>query len=576
MTLKEIADTLEHLATLLEINGENEFRIKAYKNAARAIDTSSVSQEEFISKIQEGTFKGIGPQIGVLVLEIANTGTCSLLDEVSASLPPGLPQILELPGLGAKKVKSLYENLGIESLEQLEVACKEGRVSELSGFGKKTEEKILSSIAQRAVYQSKFLHHKAEADATRLIEYFNTHAIVPVLAGSLRRGNETVKDIDLLITSEDPSTVMQLFYTYDGIKEITSKGEKKSSAILQSGISVDVRVVAPEQEATAILHFTGSANHNEQLRARAKRLGMTLNEYSLTNHDESIVETHSEADVYHALGLSYIEPERREGISEIELAETCFKNATPLPTLVTSADIKGVLHAHSTYSDGIHTLREMALAAKNMGYEYLGISDHSKSAFYANGLKEDAIKRQHEEIDALNQELAPFVIFKGIESDILADGSLDYSDKVLESFDFVIASVHSILTLSEQAMTERVIKAIEHPATTILGHISGRLLLRREAFKINIPKVMESCAEHKVAIELNANPKRLELDWRYHQRAVELGISIPICPDAHSIEGIKDINRGVKIARKGGLESKHIATCLGLEGMKNFLKKKKT
>ena len=563
MTTKEIAAVFEEIAVLLELKGENPFRVRAFSNAARFLKASELSTDDFIRQLQTSGVKGFGPQLAENILTLHETDGLPLWEELRASFPDSLLDFLRIPGLGAKKVKVLYEDLNLTTLEQLREACEQNKVSALKGFGKKTEQNILKGIEQYETYRTQFRFDTAEAEAKKIVSYLQEAGLADriEIAGSLRRKKETVKDIDLLACVSDPKKqpekIMAAFTAYPETQSVRSHGTSKSSIVTMSGIGVDLRVIDDSSDkassfATALLHFTGSKEHNTALRTLAKQKDYKLNEYGLWSNDKAL-DLSDEAAVYRALELAYIPPERRECLGEIEQAHSCFERNEELPRLVQLEDIKGVIHAHTTYSDGANTLEEMANAAVKRGYQYLAVSDHSQSAAYAGGLKQEDIIRQHEEIDRLNAALRPFKIFKGIESDILADGSLDYENDILARFDFVIASIHSRLSMSESEMTERIIRAVQNPFTTILGHPTGRLLLRREPYALDIHAVLQAAAEFGVAVELNANPRRFDLDWRLHQKAHELGILVPICPDAHSIEGMDLVRFGVGIAQKGGL-----------------------
>ncbi len=572
MTSSEIADNLEEIATLLELQGANVFRIRAFNNAARVVRSVEIELSDFVEEASAGKVKGIGPAISENIQVLFNEGELPFLDELRDSFPEGLLELLNIPGLGAKKVKKLYEELEIESLSDLEEACKNEKLSDLKGFSSKTETNILESIERYRKFSSQFLYRTALEKSKEILEYLSKSKLTGKveLAGSLRRNKEVVKDIDIIATSRSPVKLMEKFTSYPSVEKIVAEGETKSSVIIEDGLGVDLRVVSEEEFAAAILHFTGSKEHNTRLRSIAIKKGLKLNEYGLFK-DDTALSLDSEEAIYKELGLAWVPPELREDRSEIEEAQRLLKKKSTFARLIEVDDIKGILHAHSTYSDGKHTLEQMALAAKDLGFEYLGITDHSQTAAYAGGLKPAAVKKQHKEIDELNKKLAPFKILKGIESDILADGSLDYNEKVLESFDFIIASVHSQFNLDESAMTKRFINAIKNPYTTIIGHPTGRLLLKREAYALNIPEILSAAKEYGVSIELNANPRRLDLDWRYLSQARKLGISIPINPDAHSIEGMQNIAYGVKVARKGGLTKDESLCCMNLNSLEKFL-----
>jgi len=526
-----------------------------------------------------------GPQLAEHIITLHQTDSLPLWEELRSGFPDSLLDFLSIPGLGAKKVKTLYEELQLTTLEQLREACEQNKVSALKGFGKKTETNILQGIKQYETYQTQFRYDVAEIEAEKIKAYLRETILAEKieLAGSLRRKKEVVKDVDLLACYSPKKTtteaIMQAFIDYPETQSVKSHGSSKSAIVTRSGIGVDLRVFETTTQkqscfASALLHFTGSKEHNTALRSLAKKKNYKLNEYGLFNQDQPIA-LDSEKALYHALELSYIPPELREDLGEIEQAQDYFEQKKEFGRTVQREDILGVIHAHSTYSDGAHTVEEMAQACIKKGYQYLAISDHSQSAAYAGGLKREDILRQHEEINGLNEKLHPFKIFKGIESDILGDGSLDYDKETLASFDFIIASVHSRLSMPENEMTDRVINAVKNPFTTILGHPTGRLLLRREPYAIDLNAVLEAAAKHNVAVELNANPMRLDLDWRMHKRASQLGVLVPICPDAHSINGIDLIRYGVGIAQKGGLSAEQVLNTWDCERIEKYFADKK-
>ena len=576
MNTKKIATTLEEIATLLELQGQNPFRIRAYRNASRIISNTKIGLENLIEEIQQGKIKGIGEHLSELILELYETGELVFLENLRSEFPEGLLKLLDIQGLGAKKVKILYEKLDITNIDELEDACQNDELAQLQGFGKKTQDNILSGIERLKKFSSRFLFSEAYTEALAIIEYLkDLNNIQKIeIAGSLRRCKETVKDIDIIASSRSAKKLMSTFVDYPQVERVTNHGETKSSIILKNALSVDLRVVSAKEFSAALMHFTGSKEHNTFLRKIAKSKNYKLNEYGLFKGEKAF-DLKSEKDLHRKLGLSYIPPEVREDNGEIDYAQKLFEEKKEFPKLIELRDIKGILHAHSTYSDGVDTLEELAKAIKDMGYQYLGITDHSQSAAYAGGLKKENIKRQHAQIDRLNQELAPFKIFKGIESDILADGSLDYPDKILEKFDFIIASIHSRFSMTKKQMTKRIITAIENPYTNILGHCSGRLLLQRDAYELDTIAVLEAAAEHNVAVELNANPKRLDIDWRYLNKARELKIPIPINPDAHSIQGVYNTVFGVGVARKGWLTKKDVLNTKTTKQLEKYFNLKK-
>jgi DNA polymerase (family X) len=547
MQNKDVVKLLEEIALLLELAGESPFKSRAYTNVARQIEQSDEDVETLVRENRLRDIKGVGDALEQKITEFVSTGKLAYRDKLRSQFPESLFEIMGIPGLGPKRVKQLYSENGIDSLEKLEKACNDGSLSDLKGFGKKMAEKVLEGIAFARDHANQFLYNLAWNEAQRVVALLKDVESVSEanVAGSLRRHKEVVKDLDVVVASTDAAQVMTSFVEDENVERVTNHGDTKSSVILRSGIAADLRVVAPKEYPYALLHFTGSKEHNVVLRQRAKDRGLKLNEYGLFK-GEKLLPCKSEADIYKKLDLPYIPPEMREDMGEFDV--------NPIPVLVEMDDLKGVIHCHSKYSDGQNTIEEMALAAKERGYSYMVVSDHSQSAAYAGGLKPDKVKKQHKEIDALNGTLGRFKVLKGIESDIKRDGALDYSDAVLATFEVVIASVHAHLTMDEDEATDRIVKAVEHPETNILGHPTGRLLLQREGYPLNYERVFDACAANQVAIEINANCRRLDLDWRHVRRAKERGVMLCISPDAHRIPGLDDVQYGVGIARKGWLE----------------------
>ncbi len=545
--------TLRECAALMEINGENPFRCRAYENAARALEGLQGEPADWLASDVLAGVKGIGKGMIEHIEEWAKTGELKTHEELKARLPTGLLDMYAIPGLGAKKVKALWEKLGVDSLEKLEKAAAGEAVASLPGFGRKTADKILAGIEQRRRFSGRHRLDVGLAIAEDVLARLRRLKAVRriELAGSLRRRRETFKDLDFVVESRDPAAVMEAFISTPGVLRVVSHGPTKSSVLFEGGVPADVRVVGPDQFAAALNYFTGSKEHNIQLRARALKRGLRLNEYGLfPEGKERSLPCPDEAAIYRHLGLAYIEPELREDMGEIEAAQK-----GDLPNLIRTEDLRGLLHCHTTYSDGKSTLAQMAEAAAGAGYAYFGVCDHSRSAAYAGGLAEADVARQHREIDALARKLKTPVLLKGIEADIGADGSLDYSDAVLARFDFVVVSIHSRFQLSREEMTRRVCRALAHPASTILGHPTGRLLLEREPYELNLEKVFVEAARRRVAIEINANPHRLDLDWRFMRQAKAAGCLFAINPDAHHTSGIADNAFGVGVARKGWLEA---------------------
>lgn len=569
MDKRRVADILGEIALYLELKGENLFKIRAYENGARIIQALDEDLEVLVREKRLGTIKGIGKALEEKITELVTTGNLEYYNKLKAEFPASLFELFKIPGLGAKKIRLLYETLGIETIGELEYACKENRLLELPGFGQKTQENILKGISLVRTAYGRYLLHEAEDMALGVFNGLKECPEVNSLsiAGSLRRKKEIIKDIDILAASDQAERVMDCFVALPDVADIIGRGPTKASVRLQKGIAVDLRVVSPEQYPYALHHFTGSKEHNTKMRHTAKSLGLKMNEYGLFREaDGSRIPCSNEEELFKALGMAYIPPELREDTGEIEAA---MENR--LPDLVERDDLKGIFHIHTCYSDGINSIKELAEEARRQGYQYIGIADHSRSAYYAGGLSEDDVIRQHEEIDALNEQYEDFHIFKGIESDILPDGSLDYPDEFLRGFDYVIISVHSQFRMDRESMTRRILKAMDHPAATMLGHPSGRLLLSRDPYEADMEQILAKAAERGTVLEINANPHRLDLDWRWIKRAKEIGVKLMINPDAHSIETISHTQYGLAIARKGWCEKEDILNCLGTEDMTAFL-----
>jgi DNA polymerase (family 10) len=567
----DVASLLAEIADIMEILGENPFKSRAHVAAARAIETLSGDLQEMVESGELLKVKGIGKGIFEKIRILFDTEDLPSYRELKARVPDGLLELLRIPGMGPKKVKAVFEKLEVTNIGELEYACKENRLSELDGFGVKSQDKILAGIQNLKKYMERHLLSTAQTEAAVIYDEIAGHPDVQrhLLAGSLRRFRETIKDIDILVSAKKSGGIMDRFVGMPNVESVLAQGETKSSVMLTTGINADIRVVTDREFPFAAHYFTGSKEHNTAMRGRAKKMGMKLNEYGLFK-GEKLIPCKDEAEIFHNLGLEFIPPELREAMGEIEAAEH-----KELPTLLEESDIKGLFHAHTTYSDGKASLEEMAAAVKNLGFDYLGIADHSRSAAYAGGLSVNAVKKQRKEVDELNKSLEGFVVFHGIESDILTDGSLDYPEDVLRIFDFVIASVHSNFGLSETQMTERIIKAIRNPYTTMLGHPTGRLLLAREGYRIDMNAVIDVAAGGGVVIELNSHPHRLDIDWRVLRTAKEKGVKIAINPDSHDVDGLTDYRYGVGIARKGWLCKEDVINTMGTTRLNNYFKNKR-
>ena len=575
MDKNDIIGVLDLIGTMLEIKGENPFKVRAYFSGSRTLQTLEEDLGTVIEEGRLGNIPGIGKALTEKIETLFTTGELEFLDKLKASVPDGLLDLLEVPGLGGKKINALHKKLGIDSIESLTQACNDGRVAELKGFGTKTQDKILSGIENREAYAARHLWWDARRVADRILPGLQALPEVERVeaAGSLRRGMETVGDLDFLVASSNPEPIMEWFTQMEGIVEVTAHGDTKSSVRFEGGMQADLRVVPSEQFYFALHHFTGSKDHNVRMRQKALSVGLSLSEWGLRPEEEKdssrskgTVEAHSEEDIFKTLGLAYIPPSLREGMGEVEAAE---KNE--LPELLELEDLKGCFHNHTTASDGRNTLEEIAAEADKRGWQYLGVADHSKSSFQANGLDEARLEKQVQAIRALN-ESGSFSshIFAGSEVDILSGGKLDFSDSVLGTLDYVVASVHNGLTQDEETMTSRIIKALEHPNVTMLGHVSGRLLLKREASKMNIQKIIDAAiANHKI-VELNSNPMRLDMDWRHWKKAAEKGLLCAINPDAHALPHYDFQLTWVNIARKGWLTREHVFNTRSFQEVKEY------
>jgi len=557
MDKEQVAAVLDEICTLLELKGENPFRCLAYTKAARAIQQMEGSLAEVVAAGKLDEIPGIGETLKEKITLLVTTDQLPFYEDLKKKTPPGLLDMLRLPGIGPKKVKAMYEELGIDDMEKLKAACTEGKVAALKGFGAKTEQKILEGIAYLDQIGKRMRLDHALLVAESLMDGLRSSSGTKRMevCGSVRRRRETIRDIDILISASRAQPIMAAFVKLPQVQQIVGQGETKSSILVaydghngRELINADLRVVSEEQFPFALNYFTGSKEHNVVLRQRAIQYGLKLNEYELAGPKKSIP-CKEEQDIYKALDLDYIQPEMRENTGEIDAAA---KHA--LPTLIEPGDLTGTFHCHSTWSDGSASLEDMAKTAQKLGYKYFGIADHSQSLVVANGLSPDRVKKQQADIDALNKKLKGIHVFKGTECDILPDGKLDFPDKVLASFDYVVASVHTNFNLTEADMTARIIKAIRHPRVTMLGHATGRLLLRREGYKVDLEAVLKAAAECGTMIEINAHPQRLDLDWIHCKRAKSLGVKLVINPDAHATQEIGYTSFGVCVARRGWLE----------------------
>ncbi len=597
MTKEKIAEALEEIATLLELKDENPFKIRAYQNAARSIEAFGASFSDLQNQETLEKIPGIGKAIAAKISELATTGGLKFLDELRAEFPSAILDLFFIPGLGAKKIKALYEKLKISSIADLQAACESGRVAELPGFGETTQTKICNAIANRAKHAGSFQFGEIAGEAEQLRSDLAAHpdASQVSVAGSFRRRKEIVRDLDFIVASKSPDAIMEFFCAHPFVEGLIARGPTKTSVRLKSGIQCDLRVVSNAEYPFALNYFTGSKEHNIVMRNRALSRGWTLNEYRLgpapnvetkcrgdspespakapRRRSQSTVKIpaiRDETELYRALGLDFIPPELRENCGEFEAAEK-----GKLPPLIELENLRGTFHCHTTASDGHNSLEEMVAAAQELGLEYIGIADHSRSSVQAHGLDAARLKVQRAQIRKLQSTLPDIRIFSGIECDILRDGSLDFDDEILAQLDFVVASVHSTFNLSEADMTKRVIRAISNPYVTMLAHPTGRLLLKREGYAIDIPAVLDAAAATGTWIELNAAPKRLDLDWRWWPLAKQKGVRCVINPDAHRVSRLQDLWFGIGAARKGWLTKDDVMNCLPLAKIEAELQRKR-
>ena len=582
MDKDKVAEVLVSIGTLLELKGENPFKTRAYENAARSIEALSEPLDKLVAENRLGEVKGIGEGIQKKITELVTTGRLQYYEDLKAATPPGLVAMLDIPGLGPKKIKALHDELGIESVEALEKACKDGKIAGLKGFGEKTQTNILEGINRRRAYASRHLISEALERAEPLLDALRSHpdVIRCSAAGSLRRHREVIGDIDLLASSKKPAAVIEFFASQPGIVKVLAKGETKSSVLLEGGIQSDLRVVSDSEYASALMYFTGSKDHNIVMRQRAIDRGLRLNEYGLfrskeeTRDPKLLVKCRTEEDIFEKLGLRYIPPEMREDMGEIALAEK-----GSLPRLLEWTDLKGSLHNHSTWSDGHQRPEEIAKEMRQLGLAYWGVTDHSKAAFQANGLDAPRVRQQLKEIASINamleKEGTDFRLLTGTEVDILINGKLDFPNDLLAELDVVIASIHAGFTQSEAETTKRLIGAAENPYVHMLGHLTGRLLLEREPYKVDHRAVIDACAETGTWIELNAHPMRFDMDWRWWPYAKSKGVKCAINVDGHRREDAAFLRLGAGIARKGWLTKDDVLNTLPLKALLKELGKKR-
>jgi len=570
VTNEDIAKIFDQIADILEIKGDNPYRVRAYRNAARIVGGLTQDLCELVERGEDLTkIPGIGDALAKKIVEIVKTGSLRKLEELKKDIPPGLLDLLKIPGLGPKKVRALYEKLGIENLEQLKQAAQEGKIRALEGFGARTEQKILEEIdrVKKAKSESRILLSHAEKIAGHLVEYLKSGGGIREIqvAGSFRRRKETVGDLDILVISDNPALVMDNFVAYDVVDEVLMKGETRSSVVLKSGVQVDLRVVPEDSYGAALQYFTGSKAHNIAVRKIAQKAGLKINEYGVFRGEEKIAGA-TEEEVYAAVGLPWIPPELREDRGEIEAALE-----GKLPNLIELSHIRGDLHTHTNWTDGHNTVEEMALAAKSLGYEYIAITDHSKHTTIAGGLDEAKFREQIEQIRRINEKIDGIRILSGAEVDILEDGSLDLPDELLAEFDIVVAAVHYKFDLPRDRQTERIIRAIRNPNVDILAHPTGRLIGERKPYEVDLEEIIKVAARTGTVMELNANPQRLDLNDIYCKFAREMGVRIAISTDAHTADSLNYMRFGIGQARRGWLEPDDVINTLPLDKLLKFL-----
>jgi len=582
MDKDRVSEILIEIGTLLELKGENPFKTRAYENAARALESLTEPLQKLVAENRLAEIEGIGEGIQKKITELVTTGKLAYYDGLKASIPPGLAEMLQIPGLGPKKVKALNEKLGIETIDQLEAACKAGKVATLAGFGEKTQSRILEGIEFRRAYATRHLLSDALAAAEPMLDHLRGHSDVIRCStgGSVRRHKELIGDIDFLASSKKPANVIEFFTSQPGVVSVSAKGDTKASVILQGGIQADLRVVSDAEFPYALMYFTGNKEHNIVMRQRAIERGLRLNEYGLfkakeeTRDPKLLLRCKTEEEIYQQLDLPYIPPELREDKGEFAAAEK-----GELPRLIEWTDLKGSLHNHSNWSDGRHALEDIASYVRELGCDYWAITDHSKSSFVANGLDAKRLREQLQAVKKVNGQIAEagseLCLLTGSEVDILADGKLDLPDDLLAELDVVVASIHQGFSQNESEMTKRIIRAVENPYVHTIGHLTGRLLLEREPYQVNQQAVIDACAETGTWIELNANPYRFDLDWRLWPYAKSKGVKCVINCDAHRNEHAGFLRLGAGIARKGWLTKADVINTLPLKALFKELRKKR-
>ncbi len=573
MTREKMAEVLEEIALMLELKDENPFKVRAYRQGAETVRNYDGEIAALAANNNLKGIPGMGDALREKLHELATTEKLEFHQKLRAEFPIGLFELFDLQGLGPKKVRALYETLGISSIADLKVACESGKIAGLPGFGAKTQAKILEAIALRETFSGVFLLGPITPLAEEILATLRLHPEISRVsaAGSFRRAKETVGDLDFLVATKEPALVCEDFTTLPQVESIIACGDTKSSVRLKNGLQCDLRAVSNAQFPFALQYFTGSKEHNVAIRSLALKKNLSLNEYGFTpaNPDKpfTIPEVNEEADIYRALGLDFIPPELRENRGEIEAAAD-----HSLPKLIELSQLRGTFHNHTTESDGHDSLEAMADEAIELGLQYLGIADHSKSSFQANGLDEARLLKQVAAIRKLNEGYENFRLFAGTEVDILKNGELDFDDDLLGQLDYCVASVHASFTLTEDEMTRRICKAMENEHVTMLGHVTGRMLLKREAYAVNHEKVIDCAAETRTIIELNCSPMRLDMDWRWWKKARDKGVLCSINPDAHSVARLHHIGLGIRLARKGWLRKDDVFNTRPVKEVERFLK----
>jgi DNA polymerase (family 10) len=569
VTNQYIASIFAEVADLLDIAEENPFRVRAYRNAARIILSSSRNMADLVDEgFDLTTLRGIGKELSQKIIEIVRTGELSFLKRLKESNPPELETLLRIPGLGPRRVQLLHKKLHINSLQDLQKALQKGELEKLPGFGPKLIESIAKGVEKKRYEEKRYRLFETVPIAGEIIKTLKkSHGLLSIeVAGSIRRRRETVHDIDIVSSCRADSDIIERFTSLQEVDKIIMKGATRSSVILKSGIQVDLRVVPKDAYGAALHHFTGSKAHNIALRKMAVKQGLKINEYGIFRADKRVAGEH-ENDIYQHLGLDYVEPEMRENRGEILLAER-----HRLPKLIEEREMQGDLHIHTTDSDGAGTLREMAVAAREKGYEYIAITDHTKHLTIAHGLDEKRIRKQLEEIDRLNEELQGITLLKSAEVDILEGGSLDLPDRLLKELDLVVCGIHYKLKLSKKAQTRRILKAMENPWFSIFAHPTGRLIGLREPYEVDMEAVIKACLQRGCILELNAQPDRLDLNDIHCRMAKEAGVPIAISTDAHSVRDLELMEYGIGQARRGWLEKNDVINTKSLKALKKYLK----